>query len=109
MATCTRTDAHPLGECPNYTPAEPAYPVVGAYVEVEWRYKGREPERGVVLVTSLEARADERTGEFTYMGWRNAQPGGGWDRRLGEWGYTRLYADPEARGWGARILRVVPA
>lgn len=93
---CTRTDAHALRDCTDY-----ATPVasVGAYVEIEQRSK-RGTERSVVLITSLEDR-----GEYAYVGWRNAQPGGGWDRRLGQWGYFRQY--PAEREYGTSIIRVV--
>ena len=138
MTHCNRTDAHSLGECPDYTepepgkacptcsagpkygplpeatphaswcPRRPVYPVVGAYVEVEQRSR-LGVQRAVVLVTSTEARADERGREYTYVGWRNAQPGGGWDRTMGWWGFFRLYTGESRPEYGTRLLRLVPA
>lgn len=109
MTHCNRTDAHSLGECPRYTEPQAGpevYPVVGAYVEVEQRSR-LGVQRAVVLVTSTEARADDKGRAYVYVGWRNAQPGGGWDRRLGQWGFFRHYAQPLE--YGTTVLRVVPA
>lgn len=77
----------------------PAAPVPGQYVEIETRNR-RETYRAVVLVTSVEQREG-----FLYVGWRNAQPGGAWDRNMGSWGFFRQY--PAEREYGTSIIRVV--
>lgn len=116
--SCTRTEPHPLGECSNYqrreidtsTPEGMAlyrwmHPgkaaQVGDYVEIESRSK-RGTEHAVVLITSIDEREDYR-----YVGWRNVQPGGGWDRRLGQLGVlppvpcrARVRHEHPARGGG---------
>jgi hypothetical protein len=94
--SCTLTTPHPLGECPRLAPASPA---VGDYIEIECRSK-RETSRAVVLVTSLEQREG-----YVYVGWRNAQPGGGWDRHNGSWGFFRQY--PAEREYGTSIVAVL--
>lgn len=80
----------------------PAY-AVGDYVEVEQTYTNEATIRGIVLVTSIEDR-----GDYRYVGWRNRDPQGGWNRELGFWGYFREYR-PEPRPFGTRVVRVVEA
>lgn len=93
---CGRTDPHSLGECAKFAPRIAA---VGDYVEIESRNR-RESYRAVVLITSI----DEREG-YLYVGWANRQPGGGWDRRLGSWGFFRQY--PAEREFGTSIVAVL--
>ena len=94
---CTLTTPHPLGECP--APAPAAAPPLGAYIKIQARSR-HESYRAVVLVTSCEQREG-----YLYIGWRNAQPGGGWDQRLGQWGFFRQY--PTAREYGTSIVAVL--
>jgi hypothetical protein len=83
------------------TPATQLQPgaMLGHYVEIETTTR-TESWRAVVLLTSIEQREG-----YQYVGWANRQPGGGWDRTMGFWGYFRLY--PEAHEYGTRIVRVL--
>jgi hypothetical protein len=97
---------HPSDEEPTVEQPTTPTPVPGQYAELEVPSNvlgSTERMRAVVLITS----ADERAGEgYVYVGWTNAQPGGGWDRNLGSWGFFRHY--PEPRPHGTRLLRLLP-